>query len=1310
PTTISDETPDTTPLTPAAEDPGPPVPQPPVFNVPTLTLNVSEDGSVNVTGFTLSASNNNPITVTITAQSTVTLASTVGLQFITGDGTDDETMTFIGAPQDIENALNGLTYFPTPNNDGDGGLTIELDDGQFVVVADIDVDITPVADDPTANDDNFATVEGVPVNGDVTADNGNGVDFEPDAGDSFTVTELNGIPAAIGVATTLASGAIVTLQSDGTFSFAPSNVAAPGSVVNDSFTYTIEDTTGRTDSATVTIAVTGQTNEPPEVTTNSFGPDLLAGANGGFESGTFGTDFFVVQPGSGNLPNWTVSGGDVDHITTAWVSSEGNRSLDLHGTPSSGGVSTDIATTAGKAYLVTFDLAGNPIAGNTTNNIRVAADGTNQDFSFTEPVGASVSNLGWATEQFLFEATDSSTTLSFTSLDAASEGGPTLDNVRVQEINNVAAANQPTAITGISITDPDIGGLDLVVTLSTSNGTLTVNDGVANGLIASQIVNTAPGTVVLTGTLAALTATLSDANAVSYQANTGFSGLDTITVTASDQGNGGSGPALADTETLSVYVQPPSSIVTDEDFEGGATGWLAVNGTTYPSYVDNKTDATEPAAFTEFLGQFGDSNGNEGIQKTYSLSGTQDSVTIKFDFYEINSWDGNFVIPNEVFNVFIAGGLVISDVHDLTQLGLSRDHAEATASPALLGFPNSLDLTPSNFFSQDQIWSYEFTIETNASSLSLGFGAELDRPFSELEDESFGIDNLTIVENSDTLNGTAGSDVLRDGDGAFDVIQADAGNDIVILEATVDTADTFNPNFTQVDGGTGQDILQLADAGSLDLTAIGPTALSSFETIDLNTTTANTLTINVDDVQGISETTNTSLAAALSGLTGTFSTQHNLLVLGNNADTVNLVDAAGGGWTDTGETVGIGGQNYNVINYTLADGGVEATVAIDSDVTKTGLNTSPTLAATVVGAGTFNENIVNASEQSFVDNAAVSDAEGNFNGGTLVVSGLTIDDHVTVAHQGYGIGQIGYDSGAISYENTDIGVVGVESDQTGSGEDLHITLNASATTQSIEALVEALVYGTGNTAFDPNNTSALTVTLTDAAGASASQMIGINVIAQAEDTLTQPSGVSYFGDDTIVGTSGADVFHGLQGNDLLIGNGGADELRGGIGNDIIAVSDANFELVQGFDGVDTLRLDGGLDLDLTGLSNLRVQSIEAIDLQAASGANTLTLDVYDVFDLSDTVNTDLSNALGSQLPGLNISTTENLVISGGSGDKVNLVAAAADGSWQDTGSTVNVGGENHAVYNYANTAGEVLATVAIETDVTTDTGSGGVIS
>ena len=97
------------------------------------------------------------------------------------------------------------------------------------------------------------------------------------------------------------------------------------------------------------------------------------------------------------------------------------------------------------------------------------------------------------------------------------------------------------------------------------------------------------------------------------------------------------------------------------------------------------------------------------------------------------------------------------------------------------------------------------------------------------------------------------------------------------------------------------------------------------------------------------------------------------------------------------------------------------------------------------------------------------------------------------------------------------------------------------------------------------------------------------------------------------------------------------------------------------------------------------------------------IDIFDVFDLSETAHTDLVSALSAQQPGLNISTVNNLVISGGSGDQVNLVAAAADGSWQDTGSDVTVGGEQHNVFNYTSTAGDVLATVAIETDVSTTT-------
>ncbi|MDB5385457.1 MAG: hypothetical protein JWM11_1103 [Planctomycetaceae bacterium] len=110
-------------------------------------------------------------------------------------------------------------------------------------------------------------------------------------------------------------------------------------------------------------------------------------------------------------------------------------------------------------------------------------------------------------------------------------------------------------------------------------------------------------------------------------------------------------------------------------------------------------------------------------------------------------------------------------------------------------------------------------------------------------------------------------------------------------------------------------------------------------------------------------------------------------------------------------------------------------------------------------------------------------------------------------------------------------------------------------------------------------------------------------------------------DDTLTGTSGVDKFVGGQGNDTLIGNGGADVLYGGAGDDVLAVSSLNFARIDGGTGSDTLRLDGsGLNLDLTSTQDARLTSIETIDIRG-SGANSLTLNVQEVLNITASSNT-----------------------------------------------------------------------------------------
>ncbi|MEM1392439.1 MAG: FG-GAP-like repeat-containing protein [Cyanobacteria bacterium P01_H01_bin.150] len=113
-----------------------------------------------------------------------------------------------------------------------------------------------------ATDDSVTTDEDTTLSGDVFADNGNGADSDPD-GDTFTVTEVNGNAANVGTEITLASGALLTLNANGTFDYNPN-----GATESDSFTYTINDGT-ETDTATVTVTINEVNEAPTDITLSS---------------------------------------------------------------------------------------------------------------------------------------------------------------------------------------------------------------------------------------------------------------------------------------------------------------------------------------------------------------------------------------------------------------------------------------------------------------------------------------------------------------------------------------------------------------------------------------------------------------------------------------------------------------------------------------------------------------------------------------------------------------------------------------------------------------------------------------------------------------------------------------------------------------------------------------------------------------------------------------------------------------------------------------------------------------------------------
>ncbi len=115
--------------------------------------------------------------------------------------------------------------------------------------------IPPVAANDTATTDKN-TVANINVLGNDTDANG----------DSLSVIEVNGNSITVGTPITLASGALLTLNANGTFNYNPNSQfasLAAGASATDSFTYTVSDNgRGGTSTATVNLTINGVNNAP----------------------------------------------------------------------------------------------------------------------------------------------------------------------------------------------------------------------------------------------------------------------------------------------------------------------------------------------------------------------------------------------------------------------------------------------------------------------------------------------------------------------------------------------------------------------------------------------------------------------------------------------------------------------------------------------------------------------------------------------------------------------------------------------------------------------------------------------------------------------------------------------------------------------------------------------------------------------------------------------------------------------------------------------------------------------------------------
>lgn len=632
---------------------------------------VFSSGNSNQISVADSDAGSNPIKITLTATNgVITLSTTAGLSFITGDGTADATMMFTGTLTAVNTALNGMSFTPTANFSGAASLQIVSDDqgntgtgGPLTDTDSVNITVNALNDPPAGTDNTVSTAEDTAYTF-TAADFGftDPNDTPPNTLLAVKITTLPGLGTLTNNNVAVNAGDFIPVAdiNGGLLKFTP---AADGNgTPYTTFTFQVQDNGGGSDldptPNTMTINVTAVNDAPvntvpgPQNTTEDT-PKVFSGANA--------NQISVADVDAGSNPvkiTLTATNGTITLSTTAglsFITGDGtddatmmftgtltavntamdgmsfNPTLDFNGAASLQIVSDDQGNTGSGGPLtdtdsvtITVNAANDaPIvttsAGNlsyTENDAATAIDPalTVTDVDDTDLEGATVAitsgflaaqdTLGFTNQNGITGNYNSGTgvltltgtssvanyqtalrsvtyanssdnptasrTVTFIADDGSSTSAPATKGITINAVNDAPvntvpgpqSTNQNTPLTfssgngnQISVADVDAGTNAIQVTLTATNGTLTLSG--TSGLSFTVGDGTDDATMTFTGTIANINTAL---NGMTFTPTMGFSGAATLTITTNDLGNSGSGGPLSDTDVINIQVATNVSI------------------------------------------------------------------------------------------------------------------------------------------------------------------------------------------------------------------------------------------------------------------------------------------------------------------------------------------------------------------------------------------------------------------------------------------------------------------------------------------------------------------------------------------------------------------------------------------------------------------------------------------------------------------------------------------------------------------------------------------------------------------------------
>ena len=345
------------------------------------------------------------------------------------------TLSGVASQAAYANAIAQIRYSTSNQDPTFGGtdttraITVIVNDGDVgSTVATSTVTITAADDAAVAQGDSFAITEA----GSIAGGNLFANDADPD-GPALSISAINGSGGNVGAQIALASGALLTVNANGTFNYDPNgaflSTPAPGSGASntprhDSFSYTLDG--GNT--ATVAITVTGLDSDG-DILIGTTGNDSLNGGVGADRmTGLVGNDTYFVDHADDVVVEAAGEGSDQVYSSVSYVLTAGS--------------SVEILGALDAASSVALNLSGNAeaqqIFGNAGVNMLTSGGGADALYG-----GAGDDVYLVEGDDFLSEAANGGFDQAYSSTGISLSAGAAIE---VLSVNDYASTNALTII------------------------------------------------------------------------------------------------------------------------------------------------------------------------------------------------------------------------------------------------------------------------------------------------------------------------------------------------------------------------------------------------------------------------------------------------------------------------------------------------------------------------------------------------------------------------------------------------------------------------------------------------------------------------------------------------------------------------------------------------------------------------------------------------------------------------------------------------------------------------------------------------